>query len=100
MTHTLILSPEAEKDILTTLEYTQDTWGEAQAERYRSTLDKGLKLLAGNPYLGRSRSDISPKHRSFPIEKHIAVYFLDDENIYLSRLFHQSRDIVRHQIPS
>lgn len=100
MTYTLILSPEAEKDILTALEYTQDTWGKAQADIYSADLDAGLKLLAGNPHIGRERSDISPKHRSFPIKKHIAVYFVEGETIYLSRLFHHSKDIMRHHIPS
>lgn len=100
MTEKLIFSPAAENDILAALEYTIDTWGEEQADRYGQALHDGFTMLTKNPYIGRSRPDISPQHRSFPIEKHIAVYVVKDEIVFISRLFHQSRDITQHEIPA
>jgi toxin ParE1/3/4 len=85
MTYALILSPEAQKDILTALEYTLETWGEAQAEHYKDAIDAGFKRLTKNTYLGKSRANISCKHRSFPIEKHIAVYFLEQKTVCIFR---------------
>lgn len=98
--HALILSPEAELDILTVLEYTEGKWGKEQADSYNARLESGLNLIKENPSIGRTRADISAKHRSFPIEQHVAVYFVEKNTVYLSRLFHHSKDIVRHHMPS
>ena len=93
MTYTLIFSPEAELDILTALEYTEKRWSAEQADCYNAHINSGLQLIRENPYIGRARTDISVKHRSFPIEQHVAVYFIEGDTVYLSRLFHHSKDI-------
>ena len=100
MNHVLIFSPAAKNDILAALEYTTETWGEEQTDAYGQALNNGFTMLSENPYIGRSRHDISPQHRSLPIEKHISIYVVKDETVYISRVFHQSRDILQHEIPA
>ena len=99
MSYSLILSPEAEQDILAILAYSHENWGEGYARTYLSKLEHGLELLQKNPHIGRARDDISNFHRSFLIGQHTAVYFISDDMIYLSRIFHQSRDISGQDIP-
>jgi plasmid stabilization system protein ParE len=91
--HHLMMSPAAEQDVLSALEYTRIFWGDAQAERYGQTIMEGLKILQHMPKSGRLRPDLSPKHRSYPIAHHIALYFVEQNTIFLSRFVHQARDI-------
>lgn len=98
MTRRLVISPKAEADILATLEYTEIEWGVAQADVYLALLEKGFLQIRDNPLIGRIRPDISAKHRSFIIGKHIAIYFVEGNVTYLSRLLHHSRDIFSHDI--
>lgn len=99
MTYRLILSPEAEQDILAILEYSHENWGEAYARTYLSKLEHGFELLQNNPHIGRAREDISNIHRGLLIGQHVAIYFISDDMIYLSRIFHQSRDLFGQDIP-
>ncbi len=88
-----MISPAAEQDMLSALEYTRIFWGDAQADRYGKTIMEGLTVLQRLPKAGRLRPDLSPKHRSYPIAHHIALYFVEENTIFLSRFVHQARDI-------
>ncbi len=70
----LILSPRAEDDFADILQYTLETWGEAQVEVYRAVLDKALLMIQQNPQIGQPRPELSPEHRTFPAGQHIIVY--------------------------
>jgi toxin ParE1/3/4 len=96
--HKLILSPAAEQDILTALEYTRITWGDAQADRYAQKIMAGLQTLQHMPKSGRLRPDLSPRHRSYPIAHHVALYFLEHNTVFLSRFVHQARDVSSEDV--
>jgi toxin ParE1/3/4 len=92
----LILSPQAEEDFTDILQYTLDTWGEAQTYAYRAILDKALLAIQQYPQIGHIRPELSAAHRLFPAGRHIIVYRVKDNVVYVSRILHERMDITRH----
>ncbi|AUB82243.1 type II toxin-antitoxin system RelE/ParE family toxin [Candidatus Thiodictyon syntrophicum] len=64
----LILSPKAADDFADIVQYSLETWGEAQAEAYRDILDKAPLAIQDNPQIGRGRPELSAQHLIFPGE--------------------------------
>jgi toxin ParE1/3/4 len=93
MRHIILLSPLAKNDLFAIAEYTMQKWGNNQADIYLDKIDKALLKIQDNPNIGRVRSDISDRHRSFLMEKHLLVYTVEDTEIIISRILHHSRDI-------
>ncbi|BAY02384.1 plasmid stabilization system protein [Anabaena cylindrica PCC 7122] len=50
-------------------------------------------MLAQFPGMGRSRDDLLPELRSFPIKPYIIFYTPIDDGIEIIRVLHQSRDV-------
>lgn len=96
----LIFAPAFVRDVKTIFEYTKKNWGEIQAETYHTNIEKHLNRILQNPYVGRSRADISEKHRSLLVGVHVLIYFVQDANIHICRLLHHSQDFLKHEIPS
>ena len=93
MNYNLLLSSTAQDDLTTIMEYTIQKWGDHQADKYFEQLQNGLEKIQDNPKIGRVRTDISDRHRSILIEKHIVIYLVQDTDVLVSRILHQSRDI-------
>jgi toxin ParE1/3/4 len=49
-------------------------------------------ILATNPEAGRSRDDIDPGVRSFPVQKYIVFYRTSGQDLTVSRVIHGMRD--------
>jgi len=92
----LLLSPRAEDDFADILQYTMETWGEAQLFAYRAVLDKALLTIQQNPDIGHQRPELSTAHRIFPAGRHIIVYRANDQAVYVSRILHECMDIGQH----
>jgi toxin ParE1/3/4 len=94
----VILSPQAEDDFADILQYTLDTWGEAQAYAYayRSVIDKSLLIIQHYPQIGQSRPELSATHRLFQAGRHIIVYRTIDSAVYISRILHERMDIKQY----
>lgn len=93
MKYSLFLSSSAKNDLISITEYTLQRWGEKQADIYLSHIDKALLAIQHAPHIGRVRTDISDRHRCFSVEKHLIIYFIQDDSIMVSRIVHQSRDV-------
>jgi toxin ParE1/3/4 len=52
--------------------------------------------LAQYPDFGKQRSDIYNGARSFPVEKHIVFYQINDNGIDVARILHQRMDLSKH----
>jgi toxin ParE1/3/4 len=50
-------------------------------------------LLARHPHMGRSREDLRPGLRSFPVGQYVIVYTIDDEDVQILHVFHGRQDI-------
>ena len=56
------LSPRARQDFVDILQYTGETWGEAQLLIYRANIDEALQAIGRNPNIGQPRGAAS-RHR-------------------------------------
>lgn len=89
------LSRLAEADIREISATTITNWEGTQARAYLENLDKTMLALAGNPDLGRERSDVYVGARSFPSGKHVIFYRVSAQGfIEIARVLHQRMDLL------
>ena len=70
------LSPGAERDLLEIAEYTLQTWGAEQLDRYETLLEVGISALAARRSLGRNPIPHRTDLRCGRVAHHI-VFILD-----------------------
>ena len=84
----------AELDLLEIWAYiAEDSAG--AADRFLDLLDQKCHTLAEAPGIGRSREDLAPDLRSFPVERYIIFYRPMDGGIEIARVLSAYRDIAR-----
>ncbi len=83
---TLLISPEAESDLL-------GIWHYIFQESNTESIIDGIFLVARHPFAGRLRSELRAGLRSFPIRSYVLFYRIDGENINILRVLHGQRDI-------
>jgi toxin ParE1/3/4 len=62
-------------------------------DRLIESIAERFYLLSGNPHIGRSRDDLRPGLRSFPVLQHVIIYRIEDGDVVILHVFHGSRDI-------
>ncbi|HSR67285.1 MAG TPA: type II toxin-antitoxin system RelE/ParE family toxin [Acidobacteriota bacterium] len=90
------LASAAKADLQSIWHYTETTWGGRQAEAYVADLKKSFEMLASTPALGRSRDEVRPGFRSFPIREHLIFYRPEESGIAVARILHQRMDVDTH----
>lgn len=90
------LSVEAGSDLGNIWDYTNDNWGELQADRYIDQLHERFLWLAENPKLGMERSEIAQNYRSYIEGKHCIFYREMEEGIEIIAIPHQREDVIQH----
>ena len=90
--HRLVKSPQAEADLLDIWQFTFETWGDQQADRYLFSLNQGLERLTRAPRLGRPRDSIRPGYRSLSVGRHVIFYRIDGQTIDVIRVLHEKMD--------
>jgi toxin ParE1/3/4 len=64
------------------------------ANRQIDSISSRFLLLAGQPYLGRSRDDeFGHGTRSFPVGEYVVVYAISGEDVLILRVVHGRRDL-------
>lgn len=96
--HDYRLTPSAKSYLIEIWNYTVETWGKKQAEKYLQDIEAKLNQLAANPGLGRQRSEIAPGYYSFPVRKHIIFYLRTDTCIDIIGILHGKMDIDNNLI--
>jgi toxin ParE1/3/4 len=94
--YSLALASEAEDDLEDIFSYTLQTWGEQQLADYAGVIERALEAIASNPFLGHSRADLTPGYRCFIAGRHLIIYRIEEETIYVLRVLHERMDIRRH----
>jgi toxin ParE1/3/4 len=94
--HKYRLTPSAKSDLIEIWNYTVETWGEKQAEKYLHDIEDKLNQLAANPGLGRQRPEIVPGYYSFPAREHIVFYLISDRHIDIIGILHGKMDIDKN----
>ena len=65
----------------------------ASADAWVDRLDEKLKLLATQPLMGRSRSELSKDLRSMPFGRYVIFYLPLTDGIDVVRVLHSARDV-------
>ena len=87
-------APSADLDLDDIWYYVATESGSAdRADRFVASLTERFYLLSKNPYIGRSRDDLRPGLRSFPVMQYVIIYRIQEEDVVILHVFHGSRDI-------
>jgi toxin ParE1/3/4 len=89
---TLILSPEAEQDLVDIWLYIAEDQP-VNADHFLERLEKIAQKLAEFTDLGVERLDLAPDIKSFPVDRYMLYYRPNDHGIELVRVLHGSRDV-------
>jgi toxin ParE1/3/4 len=92
------LSKLARIDLINIADYKLDHWGEEQTYRYLDGLDACFDRLARTPQIGRSCSRLRSGYRRMEHEKHVILYRVDRERIFISRILHRGMLPSEHLI--
>ena len=68
------LTPEADLDLKSILNYTRRTWGEGQTAMYRAAISRSLASLRDHPRSGEPRDNLLPGCRWVRVEQHVIYY--------------------------
>ena len=85
----LVLSSDAEEDIVGILRYTAEQWGERQVEVYRGKLSGAFKALQANPSSGHVSDELADTHRLYRVGSHIIVYRVRGYIVEVVRILHK-----------
>lgn len=89
-----ILSPRARDDLDSIWDYTEETWGIDQAERYVRDIHMACEALASGRKQGRSAEEVRPGYRKLAVGAHFLFYRMTpDGETDIVRILHQSMDI-------
>lgn len=91
----VIYAAEADDDVAAIAEFTVETWGQRQADRYLDMLEARLALVADQPRLGPGRPDLGDDIRAFPAQSHVIYYRPTENGIYVLRVLHYAMDPAR-----
>ncbi|MEO1020464.1 MAG: type II toxin-antitoxin system RelE/ParE family toxin [Pseudomonadota bacterium] len=93
------LSLRAAADLEEIADYTIETFGIAQARRYREGLETCFRRLADNPHLGPPVDRLAPGLRRYAFQSHVVFYKSETKRpiwILVVRVLHKRRDVERH----
>jgi toxin ParE1/3/4 len=63
------------------------------ADRFAVLIDGHCQALARRPNLGRSRPELAPELRSFPVGQYVIFYVPLPQGVEIVRVLHGARDI-------
>jgi toxin ParE1/3/4 len=84
------LSKLARLDLIEIADYTVDRWGVSQAERYLDGFVDCFKRLVKNPQMGRACDQILRGYRRIEQGRHVVIYRVDADGIFICRILHVS----------
>lgn len=89
---TVKFTRNARQDLISIIDYSVLTWGEAQAAKYIDGLEKLVLTLAQSPLLGRDCSDLGKGLLAFPYEKHQIYFLVQAHGISIVRVLHSNME--------
>lgn len=87
------LTRAARRDLRDIEAYTLRRWDARQWARYEEDLAHALAAIGTNPHLGRTRDDVRPGYRSFPVGQHLIFYRVTATAVIVSRILHGRMDV-------
>lgn len=87
-------SPRARLDLIEVWHYIAED-NEAAASAMLRRVDQVTRMLSERPHAGRSRKELNPEIRSFPVGNYVVFYRVTDRAIDIVRVLSSFRDIDR-----
>jgi toxin ParE1/3/4 len=94
--HRLLINPEAQADIRDLLQYTLETWGRAQRDKYKAHILGAMQRLREYPEIGEERDDLGKPYRRLVVEQHVIYYRIEPKVVRVIRVLHSRRDVPRN----
>jgi toxin ParE1/3/4 len=91
----LALTRLAQQDLQDLLQFSLETWGSEQLDRYADALLAGLTRLLDFPGIGKTRDDLIEGARMYAIEQHVVIYSVRGRTLRVLRILHRRMDIAR-----
>lgn len=91
----VVLTPEAENDLVQIWQFTAVMYGVDQADDYLSQLATGMRQLTEYPLLGSNYDHVLSGYRRLIIERHAIFYKTNSNEILVIRVLHQDMDAPR-----
>jgi toxin ParE1/3/4 len=83
----------ASRDIEGIIDYIADVQSLDAADRLLDTINKKCRNLAIFPSLGRSREELAPDLRSFPVEEYLIFYRFVEDGVEILRVISGYREL-------
>ncbi len=90
------LRPKAHRDLNDIWDYSVETWGYDQAEKYLRAMNRTFQMLSEKPDLGRLYDEVHRGIRVYPSGRHLVFYFATDDGIDVVRVLHERMDVSSH----
>lgn len=88
----VIQSPRAKRDVRGILKYLAERY-ESAAAQFATDLADRMRLIAGQPRMGRARDDPGVGFRTVVVGRYVVVYSFTDDDLRILRIIHGSRDV-------
>jgi toxin ParE1/3/4 len=92
MRRKIVRSPQARRDLIEIWTYIAED-NERAADKILDRIDDLLHMLKDNPEAGRSRPELAPELRSFPVASYVLFYRPDENCVELVRVLSARLDI-------
>lgn len=92
----LVVSPEAQRDLIDIYQYTRQQWGETQADSYLQEIKNAFINCQRQPLMGAERPELFAMLRFIPVGRHTIYYRFWQHRIEVVRVLHGRQDPKRH----
>ncbi|WP_411195952.1 type II toxin-antitoxin system RelE/ParE family toxin [Rhizobium sp.] len=93
---TLVLSPAAADDIDRIYDYTEEKWGQDQAEDYILAFRNDCGALAAQTKRGRKIIGLRSGYTALAFRSHFIIYADTEEALIVIRILHRRMNIAAH----
>lgn len=90
------ISEEAQSDFRDIMNFSRSNWGEAQALKYRSKIEKGLETILANPNIGRKKDAYFEGCRVFHVGRHLVFYIIKEKTVHVVRMLSEDMDVEKN----
>ena len=94
----LVFLPQAREDFVGIMQYTEMHWGRPQRDVYAQLLNRHLLLLREFPESGQLQPALGESIRLKRAGRHLVVYIISADTIFILRIVHESMSINRQVI--
>ena len=92
---TLEFTDAAIGDLQSIRDYTLDTWGERQEQKYLNAIWEKFEEIAADSTRWRYREDLFPGCQTASYEKHVILFRMENGVLEVVRILHSAMDFRR-----